>query len=44
MNEAQTAAIAEQPTIADFARTFRRIQAENRQDYPGEDARAGSES
>src|SRR5580698_5586322 len=28
MNEAQSAAIAELPTIADFARTFRRIQAE----------------
>ena len=28
MNEAQSATIAELPTIADFARTFRRIQAE----------------
>src|SRR3981081_1996148 len=28
MNEAQSATIAEIPTIADFARTFRRIQAE----------------
>jgi MoxR-like ATPase len=28
MNEAQSAAVAELPSIADFARTFRRIQAE----------------
>src|SRR3984957_6773081 len=28
MNEAHSAALAELPTIADFARTFRRIQAE----------------